>query len=42
MIISMIAAVSENQVIGKEPGTDYENAFMKSYDEGVAWLNKSD
>jgi hypothetical protein len=29
----------ENKIIGKKPGTDYENAFMLSYDEGVQWLN---
>ncbi len=36
-----IAPFMENKVIGKEPGTDYENAFMKSYEEGVTWLNES-
>jgi hypothetical protein len=29
----------DNKVVGKEPGTDYDNAFMKSYDEAVHWLN---
>ena len=37
-----VAPFMENKVIGKEPGTDYENAFMKSYDEGVAWLNQAE
>ena len=23
----------------KEPVTDYDNAFMKTYNEAVAWLN---
>lgn len=35
-----LAPSMENQIIGKEPGTDYENAFMKSYDEAVEWLNR--
>lgn len=34
-----VAPSMENQIIGKEPGTDYGNAFMKSYDEAVKWLN---
>ncbi len=34
-----VAPFMESKVIGKEPGTDYENAFMSSYDEGVNWLN---
>ena len=34
-----VAPFMENQIIGKEPGTDYDNAFMKSYDEAVEWLN---
>ena len=34
-----VAPFMENKVIGKEPGTDYDNAFMKSYDEAVNWLN---
>jgi hypothetical protein len=34
-----VAPSMENQIIGKEPGTDYENAFMKSNDEAVNWLN---
>ena len=29
----------DNKIIGQEPGTDYDNAFMKTYDEAVAWLN---
>jgi hypothetical protein len=35
-----VAPSMENQIIGKEPGTDYDNAFMKSYDEAVTWLNR--
>lgn len=35
-----VAPSMKNQIIGKEPGTDYENAFMKSYDEAVEWLNR--
>jgi len=34
-----VAPFMDNKIIGKEPGTDYDNAFMKTYDEGVAWLN---
>jgi hypothetical protein len=34
-----VAPFMENKIIGKEPGTDYENAFMQSYDEAVKWLN---
>ena len=34
-----VAPTMENKIIGKEPGTDYENAFMCSYAEGVSWLN---
>ena len=34
-----VAPFMDNQIIGKEPGTDYDNAFMKSYDEAVQWLN---
>ena len=34
-----VAPFMENKIIGKEPGTDYDNAFMKSYDEAVNWLN---
>ena len=34
-----VAPSMENKIIGKEPGTDYDNAFMKSYDEAVEWLN---
>ncbi len=34
-----ISPTMENKVIGKEPGTDYESALMRSYDEGVSWLN---
>jgi hypothetical protein len=29
-----------NKIIGKEPDTDYDNAFMKSYDEAVGLLNE--
>jgi hypothetical protein len=29
----------DNKIIVKEPATDYDNAFMKTYDEAVAWLN---
>jgi hypothetical protein len=25
---------------GKEPGTDYDNAFLKSYDGAGGWLNE--
>ena len=32
----------ENRVIGKEPGTDYDNAFMQSYAQAVEWLNEID
>ena len=34
-----VAPFMDNKITGKEPGTDYENAFMKSYDEAVTWLN---
>ncbi len=34
-----VAPFMENEIIGKEPGTNYDNAFMKSYDEAVDWLN---
>ena len=34
-----VAPFMENQIIGKEPGTEYENANIKSYDEAVKWLN---
>ena len=34
-----VAPFMDNQIVGKEPGTDYENAFMQSYDEAVNWLN---
>ena len=34
-----VAPGSENKIIGKEPGSDYDNAFMQSYDEAVKWLN---
>ena len=30
----------DNKIVGKEPGTDDDNAFMKTYDEAVAWLNR--
>ena len=33
-----VAPSMETQIIGKEPGTDYDNAFIKSYDEAVNWL----
>jgi hypothetical protein len=33
------APFMDNKIIGKEPGTDYDNAFMKTYDEAVAWLD---
>jgi hypothetical protein len=36
---SIKAPTMETQIIGKEPGTDYDNAFIKSYDEAVNWLN---
>ena len=35
-----VAPFMENEIIGKEPGTDYDNAFMKTYDEAVDWLNR--
>ena len=34
-----VAPFMDNKVVGKEPGTDYDNAFMKSYEEAVQWLN---
>ena len=34
-----VAPTMDTQIIGKEPGTDYDNAFIKSYDEAVNWLN---
>ena len=34
-----VAPFMENEIIGKEPATDYDNAFMKTYDEAVKWLN---
>lgn len=34
-----VAPFMENEIIGKEPGTDYDNAFMKTYEEAVNWLN---
>lgn len=34
-----IAPYMESKINGKEPGTDYEHAFMASYNEGVTWLN---
>ena len=34
-----VAPFMENDIIGKEPGTDYDNAFMKTYDEAVGWLD---
>jgi hypothetical protein len=34
-----VAPFTDNKIIGKEPGTAYENAFMKSYDDAVAWLD---
>jgi len=33
-----VAPFMDNKIIGKEPGTDYDNAFMKTYEEAVAWL----
>ena len=38
--ISKIVDYVDNKIIGKEPGTDYDNAFMKSYDEAIEWLNR--
>jgi len=35
-----VAPFMDSKIIGKEPGTDYDNAFMKTYDEAVAWLNR--
>jgi hypothetical protein len=34
-----VAPFTENNIIGKEPDTDYDNAFMKSYNDAVNWLN---
>jgi len=34
-----VAPFMENKIVGKEAGCDYDSAFMKSYDEAVAWLN---
>lgn len=34
-----VAPFMDNKIIGKEPETDYDNAFMKSYEEAVNWLN---
>ena len=34
-----VAPSMETRIIGKEPGTDYDNAFIKSYDEDVNWLH---
>lgn len=34
-----VAPFMENEIIGKEAGTDYDNAFMKTYDEAANWLN---
>ena len=34
-----VAPFMDDKIIGKEPDTDYDNAFMKSYDEAVKWLN---
>ena len=33
-----VAPFIDNKIIGKEPGTDYDNAFMKTYDDAVEWL----
>jgi len=29
----------DKKIIGQEPGADYDNALMKTYDKAVAWLN---
>lgn len=34
-----VAPFMNNKTIGKEPGADYDSAFMKSYDGAVGWLN---
>ena len=34
-----VAPFMDSKIVGKEPGTNYDNAFMKTYDEAVAWLN---
>ena len=34
-----VAPFRENQVVGKQPGTDYDNTIMKTYDEAVEWLD---
>ena len=35
-----VAPFMDNEIVGKEPGCDYDSAFMKSYDEAIEWLNK--
>jgi hypothetical protein len=34
-----VAPFMDNKIVGQEPGTDYDNAFMKSHEEAVDWLN---
>lgn len=34
-----VAPFMDNKIIGKESGTDYDNAFMKTYGEAVVWLD---
>jgi len=34
-----VAPFMDSKIVGPEPGTDYDNAFMKTYDEAVAWLD---
>jgi hypothetical protein len=34
-----VAPFMDNKITGKEPGTHYDNAFMKTYDEAVEWLS---
>lgn len=36
-----VAPFMENKVVGKEPDTGYDNAFMQRYEEAVAWLDQT-
>ncbi len=29
----------DSKIVGKGPGTDYDNAVTKTYDEVLDWLN---
>jgi len=33
-----VAPFMDSKIIGKEPGANYDSAFMKSYDEAIDWL----